>query len=90
MSFFKDLLRNGHQGRRGPGQGRHHGGGAPYGDQFQPAAPSLSCPACAAANLAGSRFCGQCGTGLGARTCASCSAERPVSAKFCPNCGAAA
>ncbi|MBN8944905.1 MAG: zinc ribbon domain-containing protein [Rhizobiales bacterium] len=90
MSFFKDLMRNGHQNRQGDGRGGHHGGGLPYRDQSQPTAPALSCPSCAAANLAGSRFCGQCGTGLGARICGACSAERPASAKFCPNCGTAA
>ncbi|MCZ0732664.1 zinc-ribbon domain-containing protein [Phreatobacter sp. AB_2022a] len=85
MSFFKHLLGGGRHGR----QSRHHGGYG-YGPTTtgSPAAAIL-CPACAAQNTTGSRFCGQCGTALGTRPCPSCSTERPASAKFCPQCGAA-
>jgi hypothetical protein len=52
---------------------------------LQPAA-GVRCPACHAANLAGSRFCNQCGASLG---CPSCGAKNPSGSRFCNQCGAA-
>ena len=48
----------------------------------------LLCPSCGAANDAGRKFCGECGTSL-ALTCAACGTANPPSVKFCGECGAA-
>ncbi|HXQ62978.1 MAG TPA: adenylate/guanylate cyclase domain-containing protein [Acidimicrobiales bacterium] len=47
------------------------------------------CPSCEAANPDGNRFCGHCGTILGASPCASCGAPNPEGQPFCGQCGAA-
>ncbi|HET7743802.1 MAG TPA: zinc-ribbon domain-containing protein, partial [Gaiellaceae bacterium] len=47
----------------------------------------LLCPSCGAANEAGRKFCGECGTSL-ALTCAACGTANPPSVKFCGECGA--
>lgn len=47
----------------------------------------MRCPRCSAENAAGMRFCGQCGTPLGA-ACPSCGAGNPPEHRFCGQCGA--
>ncbi len=47
----------------------------------------MKCPACAAENRAGIRFCVQCGAGL-ARACPSCGAAFNEGERFCGECGA--
>jgi class 3 adenylate cyclase len=46
----------------------------------------MRCSNCGIDNLAGSRFCNQCGTPLG-EACAKCGAENLPDAKFCSQCG---
>jgi len=46
----------------------------------------MSCPSCGHENAPGQKFCGACGTGLGA-TCSSCGTENPPGQKFCGECG---
>ena len=46
----------------------------------------MDCTACGTANLAGARFCLNCGEALFAR-CARCRQELPGGARFCPACG---
>ncbi len=46
------------------------------------------CAHCAAENPLGQKFCGECGSPLGAG-CPSCGAENPPGQKFCGECGAA-
>lgn len=48
----------------------------------------MECHACGFDNPAGMRFCGACGTALGAR-CPSCGTENPSGFKFCGKCGTA-
>jgi class 3 adenylate cyclase/tetratricopeptide (TPR) repeat protein len=48
----------------------------------------VHCPSCQGENPEGSRFCLQCGAGLGAQ-CGACGAELPAPARFCNQCGAA-
>jgi len=48
-----------------------------------------ACPACDATNPEGNRFCGSCGTALGASACASCGAPNPDGQRFCGRCGTA-
>jgi class 3 adenylate cyclase/tetratricopeptide (TPR) repeat protein len=48
----------------------------------------LLCPACGAANEAGRKFCGECGTSL-ARACPSCGTANAQTVKFCGECGTA-
>ncbi|HET7045680.1 MAG TPA: adenylate/guanylate cyclase domain-containing protein [Gaiellaceae bacterium] len=45
------------------------------------------CGNCGADNLAGKRFCGDCGTAL-AVGCSACGAENPPGKRFCGDCGA--
>ena len=47
------------------------------------------CPRCTTDNLAGSRFCMNCGTGL-MLGCGVCGGALPAGARFCPSCGAPA
>lgn len=47
----------------------------------------IACPACAAVNPPGSRFCGACGSAL-AVGCQVCGATAPPSFRFCGSCGA--
>jgi membrane protease subunit (stomatin/prohibitin family) len=61
----------------------------------QPAAPAgdtVACPSCGHQNLAGAKFCSNCGTQIpasaGKQFCTQCGKEVPVGAKFCSNCGA--
>lgn len=51
------------------------------------APPGPTCPICSAANSAGTRFCGQCGTSLVPAKCASCGTKLTVGVKFCSQCG---
>ena len=44
------------------------------------------CPACGAANPAGQKFCGECGSRM-ASGCPACSAQVPPGQKFCGECG---
>lgn len=46
----------------------------------------MECKSCGTANLAGARFCLNCGEGLSAR-CRTCEQELPPAARFCPACG---
>ena len=48
----------------------------------------MNCPACAAENPEGHKFCGECGTAL-AVACPSCGTPSEPSKKFCGECGAA-
>jgi len=44
------------------------------------------CPGCATENIAGAKFCIECGTAM-ARACPSCGAQLQDAAKFCAECG---
>ncbi len=46
----------------------------------------MRCPRCSADNLAGMKFCGQCGAPLGV-ACPSCGAGNPPEHRFCGQCG---
>jgi class 3 adenylate cyclase len=46
----------------------------------------VTCPSCGAANEAGRKFCGECGTRLSA-TCPSCGTPNAPGTKFCGECG---
>jgi class 3 adenylate cyclase len=46
----------------------------------------MRCPQCSHENLAGTKFCGECGRPLAAR-CAACGASNPPTNKFCGECG---
>jgi class 3 adenylate cyclase/tetratricopeptide (TPR) repeat protein len=46
----------------------------------------MKCPQCGHENLAGTKFCGECGRSLAAR-CATCGAANPPTNKFCGECG---
>ena len=48
----------------------------------------MRCSRCHAENPAGMKFCGHCGTPLGA-TCPSCGADNPFENRFCGQCGTA-
>jgi class 3 adenylate cyclase/tetratricopeptide (TPR) repeat protein len=48
----------------------------------------VDCPACAAENRAGAKFCNECGTPL-AQRCPSCGAPYAAGQRFCDECGAA-
>jgi class 3 adenylate cyclase/tetratricopeptide (TPR) repeat protein len=48
----------------------------------------MICPNCAAANVAGAKFCNECGTALVAG-CPRCGATNTPGAKFCNECGTA-
>ena len=48
----------------------------------------MRCPRCSADNAAGMKFCGQCGTPLGA-ACPACGSSNPPDHRFCGHCGAA-
>jgi class 3 adenylate cyclase len=50
--------------------------------------PAAGCPACGAANLAESKFCGSCGAALVAG-CPRCGHRNPAGGSFCTECGAA-
>src|SRR5436309_9908756 len=45
------------------------------------------CGSCGADNPAGFKFCGSCGTALGAPGCPSCGFANPAGQRFCGNCG---
>ncbi len=46
----------------------------------------MTCPSCGTDNMAGAKFCLECGTRL-ASACPSCGATNPPSARFCNDCG---
>ena len=46
----------------------------------------MRCPQCGHENLAGTKFCGECGRPLAA-SCAACGAANPPTNKFCGECG---
>ena len=48
----------------------------------------MRCPRCSADNLAGMKFCGQCGAPLGV-PCPSCGSGNPPEHRYCGHCGAA-
>ena len=63
-------------------QPNQQGGGAPQ--------QVVLCPKCGAQNVAGTKFCGNCGTSLAPVAkvaCPKCGAEMPETMKFCGNCG---
>ena len=63
-------------------QPSQQGGGAPQ--------QVVLCPKCGAQNVAGTKFCGNCGTSLAPVAkvaCPKCGAELPETMKFCGNCG---
>jgi class 3 adenylate cyclase len=47
----------------------------------------MRCPRCSADNLAGMKFCGQCGAPMGV-PCPSCGSGNPPENRFCGQCGA--
>ncbi|MFQ5899117.1 MAG: zinc-ribbon domain-containing protein, partial [Candidatus Methylomirabilia bacterium] len=47
----------------------------------------MKCPRCQAENLAGQKFCGECGARL-ASVCPACGTPNPPAQKFCGECGA--
>ena len=50
---------------------------------------TIECPKCRYRNVAGTKFCADCGTALKGSPipCGKCGTENPPDAKFCPNCG---
>ncbi len=50
---------------------------------------TIECPKCRYRNVAGTKFCGDCGTALGGSPipCGTCGTENPSGTKFCGNCG---
>ena len=50
---------------------------------------TIECPKCRYKNVAGTKFCGDCGTALGGSPipCGTCGTENPSGTKFCGNCG---
>ena len=46
----------------------------------------MNCPSCGAANEAGRKFCGECGTRL-QRACPSCGTPNDPAVRFCGECG---
>jgi class 3 adenylate cyclase/tetratricopeptide (TPR) repeat protein len=48
----------------------------------------VTCPSCGTENVAGAKFCVECGAAL-ARACPSCGTPAPEGAKFCLECGTA-
>jgi len=48
----------------------------------------MTCPSCGTENVAGAKFCVECGAAL-ARACPSCGTAAPDGAKFCLECGTA-
>ena len=63
------------------------GGGAGFASA--PGGATVTCPSCSTQNVAGTKFCANCGTGLAPKkvVCAACNAENLDGAKFCANCG---
>src|SRR5271154_322923 len=47
----------------------------------------MKCPRCSADNLAGMKFCGQCGAPMGV-PCPACGSGNPPEHRFCGHCGA--
>jgi len=50
---------------------------------------TIECPKCRYKNVAGTKFCGDCGTALAGSPvpCGKCGIENPSGTKFCGNCG---
>ena len=50
---------------------------------------TIECPKCRYKNVAGTKFCGDCGTALAGSPvpCGKCGFENPSGTKFCGNCG---
>ena len=50
---------------------------------------TIECPKCRYRNVAGTKFCGDCGTALAGSPvpCGKCGSENPSGTKFCGNCG---
>jgi formylglycine-generating enzyme required for sulfatase activity/predicted Ser/Thr protein kinase len=50
---------------------------------------TIECSKCRFKNVAGTKFCGDCGTALGGSPipCGTCGTENPSGTKFCGNCG---
>ncbi|MEM4986708.1 zinc ribbon domain-containing protein [Collimonas sp. H4R21] len=92
MRFFKNLLGLGHHGdghnspyRQG---GKHGYRGGIQQNAWGAAAPGQgNCLNCNAGNVAGARFCQQCGNSLQAVSCGGCGVAKAAGAKFCGNCG---
>ena len=47
----------------------------------------ITCPTCGTQSPEGTKFCPECGTGLGPKKCTNCGADLAPGAKFCPECG---
>jgi predicted amidophosphoribosyltransferase len=46
-----------------------------------------TCPKCNSVVAPGSKFCGNCGAGLGPTACPKCNTPLAPGAKFCASCG---
>lgn len=99
MSFlgklFSNMSGNHHGGNRDGHGGSRHGYRE---DEYRnpppspvPAPPSegggVACSSCSGLNVAGARFCSQCGKSMMPGSCTACNASITAGAKFCPNCG---
>jgi membrane protease subunit (stomatin/prohibitin family) len=71
----------------GMNQGQQGSGGQQQ--TVQPQAQMIPCPSCSKQNIAGAKFCADCGTKMevGKVPCVNCSAELREGAKFCSECG---
>jgi membrane protease subunit (stomatin/prohibitin family) len=62
---------------------------APAAQQAATPAPgTVECPNCHSVVIAGSKFCGECGTAM-RKHCTNCNADLSPTAKFCAECGTA-
>jgi len=92
MGMANQMTQPGAPGPVPPAAPGFAGGGEGYAAQGSagPAAATLACPDCSAANPVGAKFCHQCGTAMPAvRFCAECGLELAAGAKFCASCGTA-
>jgi membrane protease subunit (stomatin/prohibitin family) len=71
----------------GVNQGGQQGGGQ---QSVQPQAQMIPCPSCGKSNVAGTKFCSDCGSKMevGKVPCVKCGTELREGAKFCNECGA--
>ena len=79
------------QGNQGGGQGTQGNQGNQGNQQtVQPQAQMVPCPTCGKMNIAGAKFCADCGTKMevGTVPCIKCGAQLREGAKFCNECGA--
>jgi membrane protease subunit (stomatin/prohibitin family) len=71
------------------GQGQP-GGQGPGQQQQQQQSQTIPCPSCGKPNVAGTKFCAECGSKMEVAKvpCMACGAELREGAKFCSECGA--